>query len=178
MKLDIGCGPSKKEGHVGVDINKWPCVDVVHDLTQFPWPFDDSSVEEVYSRFLFEHISTEYWGPLIKEVHRVLIPKGVCTIVVPALQCYKMWTPSHVFAAGGEFFYREQFKPRESVWWAGDDWPGDYFALYDLGYEYDPELIEKSRKAFPQLDDDLIGRLFWSVRENMVVTLISKKEQQ
>ena len=56
MKLDLGCGPRKKEGFIGVDFDdKWPGVDVAADLTKrFPYP--DSSVDEIWAHDVIEHL--------------------------------------------------------------------------------------------------------------------------
>jgi hypothetical protein len=55
VKLDIACGQAKKEGFIGVDIARLPGVDIVHDLEQFPWPFDDNSIEEARCSHYVEH---------------------------------------------------------------------------------------------------------------------------
>lgn len=39
MKIDIGCGNSKRSGYIGLDCLKLPDVDIVHDLNTFPYPF-------------------------------------------------------------------------------------------------------------------------------------------
>ena len=39
MKLHLGCGHIIKEGWVNHDIVPLAGVDVVHDLTKFPWPW-------------------------------------------------------------------------------------------------------------------------------------------
>jgi hypothetical protein len=41
--LDLGCGIRKRPGTIGLDINPRSDADVIHDLTLFPYPFDDSS---------------------------------------------------------------------------------------------------------------------------------------
>jgi predicted SAM-dependent methyltransferase len=56
MKIDLACGNSKKEGYIGVDITETPSVDIVHDLTVYPWPFEDSSVDEIHCSHYIEHI--------------------------------------------------------------------------------------------------------------------------
>jgi len=38
MKLDIGCGWSKRAGFVGMDKRNLPGVDIIHDLEIFPYP--------------------------------------------------------------------------------------------------------------------------------------------
>ena len=43
LKLNLGCGDKKHEGFVNVDLHGDP--DVRCDLSQFPWPFEDSSAD-------------------------------------------------------------------------------------------------------------------------------------
>jgi hypothetical protein len=38
MNLNLGCGDTKIEGAIGVDIRKTDATDVVHDLSVCPWP--------------------------------------------------------------------------------------------------------------------------------------------
>jgi ubiquinone/menaquinone biosynthesis C-methylase UbiE len=52
-KLNLGCGHDIKpteEGWVNVDWLKLPGVDINFDLTKTPWPFEDNTFDEVYSR--------------------------------------------------------------------------------------------------------------------------------
>jgi len=44
MKLDIGCGSKKTKGSIGLDIVKHKNVDIVHDLTKFPYPIKDDEL--------------------------------------------------------------------------------------------------------------------------------------
>lgn len=49
MKLDIGCGPNKKEGFTGVDQYKFDGVDIVGDVASLEFwnTLEAGSVEEV-----------------------------------------------------------------------------------------------------------------------------------
>ena len=47
--LDFGCGNRKRPGSIGIDVNPRTDADVVHDLNVFPYPFADSSFDEVYA---------------------------------------------------------------------------------------------------------------------------------
>ena len=92
--LDIGCGRSKIPGSVGLDIQPYPGVDVVHDLNT-PLPFADGEFDVVYSDQVFEHIPNLIG--LIREIHRVLVPRGVCVAHVPYFR--SSWAaidPTHV----------------------------------------------------------------------------------
>ena len=55
-KIDFGCGSSKKEGYIGVDILSMPGVDIVHNLAQFPYPFEDNEIDEIWMDQVLEHI--------------------------------------------------------------------------------------------------------------------------
>ena len=54
MKLNLGCGDKKIDGYTNVDVCGEP--DVLCDLSQFPWPFESNSVEEVFSSHFLEHV--------------------------------------------------------------------------------------------------------------------------
>jgi len=56
VKIDLACGDNKTEGYIGVDIADIPGVDIVHDLSVFPWPFENDSVDEVVCNQYIEHI--------------------------------------------------------------------------------------------------------------------------
>jgi len=56
MKLDLGCGKNKKEGCIGVDIEKFPGVDVVADLNEKFFPFRDSTFDEICLYDILEHL--------------------------------------------------------------------------------------------------------------------------
>lgn len=79
--LDIGCGPNKKVGYVGVDILKVSGVDVVVDLDKENLPYADNSIDGIYSSHFFEHISDPV--KTIKECVRVLKVGGRMHIIVP-----------------------------------------------------------------------------------------------
>jgi predicted SAM-dependent methyltransferase len=81
IKLDIGCGPHKKEGHLGVDLKALPGVDLVVNLDEESLPFADNSIDEIYTSHFMEHVADA--GKVIKEFDRVLKNNGILTIIVP-----------------------------------------------------------------------------------------------
>lgn len=86
MKLNLACGQRSVEGFLGVDVVPGEHVDIVHDLLDFPWPWDDSSIEAAFSSHFLEHIGHEEGRDLIafmNELWRVLEPGGTVEIVVP-----------------------------------------------------------------------------------------------
>jgi len=55
------------------------------DLTK-RLPFPAESCEAVFSAHVFEHLFLNELAPLIGELHRILVPGGICRVVVPDLE--------------------------------------------------------------------------------------------
>lgn len=83
MKLNLGCGNDAKSGYLNADFRALPGVNVVVDLTKFPWPWADESVDEILMLDFFEHISYRTNGAVLDESWRVLNPGGDIVIQVP-----------------------------------------------------------------------------------------------
>jgi Methyltransferase domain len=80
MRLNLGCGLTRMDGMVNVDIADLPGVDVVADLDQ-PWPWPDGSVTEIIASHLYEHVADPVH--FMSEAWRVLADDGVLDIRVP-----------------------------------------------------------------------------------------------
>lgn len=81
LRVDLGCGDSKPEGFIGVDLVSGVGVDIVADLTQ-TFPFPDDSVDEVRA-----HNSVEHWPDRIhtmNEIWRICKPGAKVDILVPS----------------------------------------------------------------------------------------------
>ncbi len=79
IRLNLGCGDKKMIGYLNVDVCGEP--DLRCDLSQFPWPWADNSVDEVFSSHFLEHVQ-DYEGTIL-EMHRILKPNGVIHFLVP-----------------------------------------------------------------------------------------------
>ncbi len=93
-KLNLGCGWDIDPGFINVDVVKLDGVDVVCDLDEGPWPWDDSSVSYIKASHVFEHIT----DPILfmTEAWRVLHPGGVLDIRVPYYRHVNAMTdPTH-----------------------------------------------------------------------------------
>lgn len=106
IKLDIGCGPNKKEGFVGVDSIAFPNVDIVLDATLMPWPWEDGSVSEIQTSHYIEHLTAQQRVDFMNEAYRVLAPKGVVTVVCPHWgSCRAYGDPTHQWPPVSEFWF-------------------------------------------------------------------------
>lgn len=81
LRLDLGCGPRKTAGFVGVDIHDWEGVDVVADLTR-RFPFPDSSVDEIKAYDVVEHLPDRIHT--MNEIWRICKPEAIVDILVPS----------------------------------------------------------------------------------------------
>lgn len=79
MRLNLGAADRPIAGFLSVDIV--PPADVVADLTR-PWPWEESSVDEVRAHDVFEHMPDKRHS--MNELWRVLKPGGKATIEVPS----------------------------------------------------------------------------------------------
>jgi predicted SAM-dependent methyltransferase len=77
-KIDIGCGKIKKDGFIGVDLEKFEKVDVVADVRFLP--FKSESFDYVYSSHVIEHISHLETQETLNEWIRIL--KTNCPIEI------------------------------------------------------------------------------------------------
>lgn len=73
MKLNLGCGFKKKPGFINVDIGNYCEPDVVVDLANQNWPWENDSVEEAEFEFSLEQMghSPEHLIHVVSELFRV-----------------------------------------------------------------------------------------------------------
>jgi len=79
--LDIGCGPSKVPGSIGIDALPYENVDLVGDVFDVLSQFPDGSVDHVHSKHFLEHLPD--LGRLLDELARVMKTGGTVRIIVP-----------------------------------------------------------------------------------------------
>ena len=67
--LDVGCGINKFPGAIGIDHNPASRADVLADLDRFPYPFRDSSFDQIRVIHVIEHVSDVIRA--MEEFHRL-----------------------------------------------------------------------------------------------------------
>jgi len=96
VALDLGCGQNKItvenmvqqmnvtiDKVIGVDFAECPGVDIVHDLTVFPYPFEDESVDAIFSSHFAEHLDGFERAKFMDECWRILKPDGRMRLIHP-----------------------------------------------------------------------------------------------
>lgn len=112
VQIELGCGDKKREGFIGIDV-----VDLgqeyVLDFEKNKLPFEDSSVDYIYTNHVIEHISNPQL--VMNEAWRVLKPEGKFEIKVP----YGLWEGSskpvhkqYITACWFDWFRRDDLEKR------------------------------------------------------------------
>jgi len=81
MKLNLGAEKDIHSGYINHDISNLPGIDVIHNLDQYPWPWEDNTFDEVIAMDILEHLDD--FVKSMEELHRILKPNGTVTIRVP-----------------------------------------------------------------------------------------------
>lgn len=80
VKIDLGCGENKIPGTIGVDFREMNGVDIVQNLTIFPWlSIPDKAADIVMSSHLIEHINPDSPDPRLAGLLDLLLEKQVVT---------------------------------------------------------------------------------------------------
>ncbi len=107
INLDIACGQNKQPGYVGIDWAATDGVDMVHDLTVYPWPIESASVGQAFCSHYIEHIpmvevqahghaAQDALLAFFDELHRIVAPGGQVTIIAPYYASMRCWQdPTH-----------------------------------------------------------------------------------
>jgi len=80
-KLHLGCGEDYKDGYLNVDFHNHFKVDMVFNLNQFPYPFENSRFDEIIAFHVLEHLNDPF--TVMKELYRIIKPEGILHIKVP-----------------------------------------------------------------------------------------------
>lgn len=112
IRIDFGCGQNCMVGpdgkkFIGVDIVPLNGVDVVHDLTKFPYPFEDECADEIFSSHFVEHLTGDDFIKHMDECWRILKPGGKMQLIHP--YCFSVRAfqdPTHkTFIPSERYFY-------------------------------------------------------------------------
>ena len=87
--LDLACGNNKQKGFIGVDITKKGTqANIEHNLSIYPWPFKDESVDEIWCSHFVEHLPhgvglQDGMVDFMNECWRILKKGGIARYLTP-----------------------------------------------------------------------------------------------
>lgn len=144
MLLNLGCGQDYRDGWTNVDIDENSPADLVYDLQDVPWPWNDETVKYILMDNVFEHIHPRYRTAVIRECHRILHPSGHLQMHLPVPEVGGGWDETHYVVPG----WRWPYNPKWRDMWTVTE-------------------VESSRVGVGQILPDSLSRLltrFWVVR--------------
>lgn len=131
LHLELACGQRKQPGYVGVDVSRACNPDIVCDLEQYPWPWEDNEVSDIITIHYVEH--TRDLIMFVNECYRILEPDGKLRIVHPYLKSDRAFQdPTHV-----------RFIPDSTWWYFNKEWRDEQKLdhCYDMPANFEVENI-------------------------------------
>lgn len=102
-RINLGSGNDPLSGYINVDMLNRDDVDVVHNLMDFPYPFEDACANDIKAVDVLEHLDnyTADRRPaviaFVEECHRILKTGGELYIQTPGYRAEFAWQdPTHV----------------------------------------------------------------------------------
>lgn len=180
IAVDLGCGQIKMDSKffsdnmqvtptkvIGVDIAKCPGVDIVHDLTKFPYPFKDETVDVIYSSHFVEHLDGTERIKFFNECHRILKPGGKMRLIHPYYKSVRaIQDPTHKWppiAENSYFYWDKKWREMNKL----DHYPITCDYEFNIYYIWqDPTVANKSEDTRNFSIDK-----YWNIVADMVVDL-------
>lgn len=167
VRLNLGCGHDIREGWVNVDAVARPGVDRVLDLNG-PWPWADSSVDEVFCSHTLEHLDS--FQHFTNECWRVLKPGAKATVVVPHGRSDRATQdPTHrrIITEASFLYVMRRWREQNGIDYAG--FTCDFDPI-DYGHVYAPSWQTRSDDARA-----FAATHYWNVVLDLHVFLTAKK---
>lgn len=151
IKLDLGCGQNPTLGFKGVDL--WSGADIVHDLTVFPYPFADNSVDEIVCNHFVEHIDGDTFIKFMDECYRILKPSNttihnsptsgimrICSPYYTSIRCWQDPTHKQAISEAKFLYFNKGWRDQNKL----DHYPIKSDFDYSFGFNFNPPWHTKS----------------------------------
>ncbi len=109
--LDVGAGPWKYPGSISIDSNLEVNPDVLWDLNNYPWPFNDNEFDIVYSSHCLEHLEDP--KKALEEIWRISKSNAKLILIVPHFSSRLAWWDiehKRAFSIGLLHSFTEEYK--------------------------------------------------------------------
>jgi SAM-dependent methyltransferase len=115
LRIDLGCGTNKVEGCIGVDLHAPNSPDIVADIREPILGLATGCAEFVVCNHTLEHLWLEEWRLVLREIYRLLEPKGKFEIRVPHPSCADALIHGHNFVLT-PLFWRNIQNGKIGIW--------------------------------------------------------------
>lgn len=176
MKLNVGCGNTKLDGYINIDVDETLTPDLVHNIIEKPLPYEKDSVDQIVFFHTIEHISKRFHISIVREFFRVLKPNGEVWITFPDFEkCVERWKDNY---HGQREFYEATIYGRQA---SLSDYhvcicTVDYVAKLLLQWGFDPYFqgyephepfngIVKARKTEIYSYEDVMREVVWQQKQ-------------
>lgn len=197
VKLDLGAGENPREGFESVD-KLAPNAKHKLDLLRFPWPWADSSVDELHCSHFIEHIPMEYvptgldyvktsdgltmpverahagkdlLEAFFDECYRILKPGGKMHVIWPDCKNERAFQdPTH-----------RRFIPRAFLYYLSKSWREQNNLSHchgdcDFGFTVNWTMLSHEGLRHPSVQSNRINDC-WNVAQDNVAMLVSQKPE-
>jgi hypothetical protein len=99
VKLNLGCGHDYLFEWINVDFYDDSKCDVIHNLEEFPWPWENDSVSEIRIIHTLEHLGADWkvYIKILQEMYRICEDDALIQVDVPSPWHWNYISdPSHV----------------------------------------------------------------------------------
>lgn len=136
IKLDIGCGLNPRKGYLSCDIRNLDGIDIRCAADSLP--FENDSVDEIYSRHIIEHFTLKEFLVVLKEWNRVLKTGGTIYIICPNI----LFHLKQIIGGTHQSFYKKSCGNNDRFWGFGSlfGWQQNKYDIHKFGYYF--ELLE------------------------------------
>jgi SAM-dependent methyltransferase len=183
LALDLACGQNKIDSdyfkdnfHIvptevlGVDISDCKGVDIVYDLTVFPYPFEDESVDAIYSAHFVEHLDGNERIKFFNECYRILKPEGKMRLIHPYYKSVRaIQDPTHKFppiAENSYFYWDKKWREDNKL----DHYPINCDFSFSIYYTFQDATVANKNEETRLFSIDK----YWNIVADLMVDLVKK----
>lgn len=112
-RIDLSCGPNKKQGCFGIDSVSNPGVDCVMNIAKDRLPFENGTIDYIFTSHCLEHLECSMHT--LREISRVASDGAILDIWLPYVWSVDAFLPSHI-AFWGEGCYEHICLRHADVW--------------------------------------------------------------
>jgi predicted SAM-dependent methyltransferase len=183
LAIDLGCGQQKSPAEfftenmqitpdkvIGIDIVNCKGVDIVHDLTVFPYPIEDESVDAIFSSHFVEHLDGFERMKFFDECYRILKPGGKMRHLHPYYKSVRaVQDPTHKWPPLSEnsyLYWDKNWREQNKL----DHYPIKCDFEFNIFYAWqDPTVANKNEETRYFYVDK-----YWNIVADMIVDMVKR----